>query len=276
MTGVSVPAGEHLSFDLPVGRLSAAQQWWVLTVRGLTQVLRNGEFLFAFLSPAMFAVCFFVPLRKVMDTLGVDYAQFLMPIIMLQSMSFVASSAAMRSSLDGHFGVSERFRVMPMPALVPASARMVTNLVLLGVALVCGLIACVLLGWRPSAVDQGGGGWSGALLAVVIVGAVGLVLAAVADAIGLVSSSPAMTSQVLYFPTLILGMLSNGFVPTERFPEWIRGFVRNQPISQFVASIRLAQDGALTWHAFWPSLCWLAGLLVLAGVLFTIAVRRGR
>lgn len=262
--------------DAAPARISALQQWWVLTCRGLLKVFRNGEFIFAFVSPAMLAVCFFLPLRKVVAEVtedGIDYAQFLMPIIMLQSMAFVASAAAMRSALDGQEGVHTRFRVMPMPAVVPFLARTATNVVLLLVALLCGLVACLIMGWRPVPLDEDGGGAVGAMIAIAIVGVFGLIFALLADAIGLVAKTPTATSQLVAFPTLILGMLSTGFIPLAMFPEWIRGFVRNQPISQVTKSMREAMEGGLTWGGLAPTVWWALGLLVFALVLFGFAAR---
>ncbi|GAA3952803.1 ABC transporter permease [Gordonia caeni] len=262
--------------EAPAARISALQQWWVLTCRGLLKVFRNGEFIFAFLSPALLAVCFFLPLRKVVAEVtdgGIDYAQFLMPIIMLQSMAFVASASAMRSALDGQEGVHTRFRVMPMPAVVPFLARTATNVVLLLVALICGVAACLIMGWRPLPLDEDGGGVTGALIAIAIVGVFGLIFALLSDALGLVAKTPTATSQLVAFPTLILGMLSTGFIPLAMFPEWIRGFVRNQPISQITKAMREAMEGRLIWDGLAPTVWWALGLLALALVLFGFAAR---
>lgn len=271
-----VDARAHAARLAPA-RINPAQQWWVLTQRGLLKVLRNGEFVFAFLSPALLAVCFFLPLRNVVAEVSegaIDYAQFLMPIIMLQSMAFVASASAMRSALDGQEGVHTRFRVMPMPAAVPFLARTATNAVLLVVALVFGLLACLIMGWRPVPLDEDGGGVAGAVLAIGIVGVFGVIFALLADALGLVATTPTATSQLVAFPTLILGMLSTGFIPLAMFPEWIRGFVRNQPISQITKSMREAMEGRLTWNGLGPTVWWAVGLLAVAVVLFALAARR--
>ncbi|MEZ5210155.1 ABC transporter permease [Gordonia sp. (in: high G+C Gram-positive bacteria)] len=256
-------------------RARPAQQLWVLIVRSLTKIVRNGEILFAFISPLMLAACFYLPLRSLVNEIGYDYAQFLMPIIMLQSVSFVASGAAMRSAIDGQEGVHARFRVLPMPASIPLFARTVTNCVMLLVAMGCGLAVCMLIGWRPlSPEEDDGAGWSGALIALAVVLVFGLLLALCADAIGLVARTPEATSQLIAFPTLILGMLSTGFIPLMAFPEWIHGFVKNQPISQLVRVMNRAQEGTLTWQIFAPTFYWSLGLLALAGALFAIYVRR--
>lgn len=255
--------------------ISSFRQWWVLTLRGLLRVYRNGEFIFAFVSPAMLALCFYLPLRKAVSAVaGLDYAQYLMPIIMLQSAAFVASSAAMRSAMDGQEGVNVRFRVMPMPTMVPFLARSATNLVLMLVALACGIATCLIMGWRPVSAEVGGGGVTGAVLAIVLVGMIGMGLALVADGLGLVANTPTATSQLVAFPTLILGMLSTGFIPLQQFPEWIRGFVEYQPISQVTKAMRDAISGSLDWNRFEPTLWWTLGLFGLASVLVIIGTKR--
>ncbi|ALG86958.1 ABC transporter [Gordonia phthalatica] len=247
----------------PFGQLAA------LSSRGITKVFRNGEVIYAFISPVFLAVCFYIPLRKVMDLYpGMDYGQFLMPIIVLQSVGFAGSSAAMRSSIDGSQGINTRFRVLPMSAWVPMLSRLVTNCVLLVVSLVCALVACVLIGWRPD------NGLPGLLMVFLVSGVIGIVLALLADGLGLLAGSPQSTSQAMSLPILILGMLSTGFVPEERFPEWIRGFARNQPVSQFVEALRAAEAGAMTWQVMLPSILWTVGLLAAAVIFFATYRRR--
>ena len=238
------------------------QQLTTLAERGVGKVIRNGELIFAFVAPAFLAACFYLPLSSIMNRYpGVSYGQFLMPIIVLQSVGFSASSAAMRSALDGAEGINTRFRVLPMPAAVPMLARLVTSAFLLSVSLACAAIAALAIGWRPQ-----GGVW-GTVGVFGIAFVVGAAFALLADGIGLAAGSPEATSQTMALPTLILGMLSTGFVPAWMFPSWIRGFVRNQPISQFVDSMRAMDTGTATWRVMAPTVWWCLGLTLVAAVL---------
>ncbi|MFT4128292.1 MAG: ABC transporter permease [Gordonia sp. (in: high G+C Gram-positive bacteria)] len=244
-------------------------QWWTLTARGVSGLVRSGEIIFAFISPAFLAICFYLPLRTIMDQYpGMDYAQYLMPIIALQSVGFVASSAAVRSSLDRTKGINTRFRSLPMPAVVPPLARLSANVTLLVISLICATVASLVIGWRP----QGGVVGTIALYTVALV--VGSLIALIADAIGTVAAGPESTSQILGLPILILGMLSTGVVPAERFPDWIAPFVRNQPISQFADAMRAFNDGTATAGVVLPTLWWCLGLGAVAAVLLVPAQRR--
>lgn len=267
-----ISGGPEAIDDIASPWLRTLRQWWTLTVRGLLNVLRNGEFLFAFIAPAFLALCFFLPLRKIMDAMpGMNYGQFLMPIIILQAVSFAATSAAMRSAFDVSDGINARFRVLPMPGSVPFFARLATNIALLLVSLICGSVAVLIIGWRPD------GGVSGTLLLVAIALGIGLLLALVSDGLGLVAGSPQATSQILGLPTMILGMVSTGFMPEERFPEWIRGFARNQPISQFVEAMRAADSpDPVSWAVMQPAVWWCVGLAAAAGALLFLGARKVR
>ncbi|AZG48354.1 ABC transporter permease [Gordonia insulae] len=247
----------------------AATQWWTLTGRGLAAMIRNGEIVFAFVAPVLLAICFYLPLRTIMDANpSMDYAAFLMPIIALQSVSFVASSAAMRASLDTTKGINTRFRTMPMPVAIPTLARLGTNTVLLVISVICAAATSLVMGWRPL------GSWLDTVGLFAVVLAVGILIAVLADAIGLLSNSPEATSQALSLPILVLGMLSTGFVPEDQFPEWIQPFVRNQPISQFATSMRALSDGTATLDVLTPTIWWCAGLAIGGIVLTLIGVRR--
>ncbi|GAB89948.1 ABC transporter permease [Gordonia rhizosphera] len=259
------------SGSVVVGRptTSAVAQWWALTSRGLRAIVRNGEIIFAFVAPVLLAICFYLPLRSIMDAdPTMDYASFLMPIISLQSVSFVASSAAMRASVDTTKGINTRFRTLPMPVAIPTLARLGTNTALLVISVICAGCTSLVMGWRPegSALETAG------LFGVVLT--VGILVAVLADAIGLLSNSPEATSQALSLPILILGLLSTGFVPEDQFPQWIQPFVRDQPISQFANSMRALSDGTVTLEILTPTIWWCIGFAVLGIVLTTIGIRR--
>ncbi|GAA3048754.1 antibiotic transporter [Gordonia defluvii] len=246
------------------------RQWWALSMRVMASIARNGEFVTALLSPVLLAVCFYLPMRSMMNQApGMDYAAFLMPIITLQSVAFAASAAAIRVAMDRVNRINIRFRSLPMPLLLPASARLAANAALLIVSLACAVVVSVVIGWRP------GAGISGTVGLLALAFGVGIGLVLLADGIGLLAGSPAATSQVLALPVLVLGMLSSGFMPAERFPQWIAPFVRHQPISRFAEAMRAFNDGTATAAVIAPAVWWCAGLLVLGAALVVAGTTKG-
>ncbi|GAA4807196.1 ABC transporter permease [Tomitella cavernea] len=232
------------------------QQWWALSLRLIKPALRNGEIISAIISPIVFTVGFYLPLKFVMSFQGVDYAQFLMPIIALQALSFTALSAAMNAALDRTEGITDRFKTMPIRSGVPLAARMSANLfrlvVSLSVAIACGYV----IGFRFHL------GWTNSVGFCALALLVGFALTMGGDAIGTLSKTPEATTQALTLPQLILGMLSTGFVPITGFPEWIQPFVRNQPISVIATAMRDMTSDGVDWPTLWPALAWSFGALL--------------
>ncbi|PRC51228.1 antibiotic transporter, partial [Mycobacterium sp. ITM-2017-0098] len=68
---------------------------------------------------------------------------------------------------------------------------------------------------------------------VVLVLLIGAALAIIGDLIGVASGFWVATAPMMLIPQLTLGLASVGLQPVERFPDWIQGFVRNQPLSQW-------------------------------------------
>lgn len=256
----------------------ALGQWWVLARRLIRPSWRTGEILTAILAPVAFTVGFYVPLNLVMTVYGhglSSYAQFLMPMIVMQAVSFCAIAAAFRSATDARDGIDIRFATLPMPRWVPLAARITAaaqrSVIAIAAALVCG----TLIGFRFY------GSWWHTLGFLAFSLLIAIALCCGADLIGSVSSSPEATTQVLVLPQLILGMVSTGFAPADQFPGWIQGYARNQPVSQFVDGLRaLAGDstgnaGTVELATLGPGLAWACGLLIACGALaWSHAARR--
>lgn len=249
-----------------VGRASASKkrrfepsgfvQWRVLTARTVRTMVRKGELLVAVIAPLIFTIGFYLPLKFVMQFQGIDYAQFLMPIIVLQAMAFTAISSAQRASTEAATGLSTRLKTMPVVIGAPLMARMSSAFIRSTVTLTAALLFGHVIGFRFSA------GVGQALMFGAMALAISTVLSFGADAIGTLSKSPEATSQALTLPQLILGMASTGFVPESGFPEWIRPFVRNQPISQFSSAMRDMAEGTVTFAGVFPAIAWIVGLTV--------------
>ncbi|WP_069165365.1 ABC transporter permease [Nocardia altamirensis] len=270
MTAATTTSTAPALFEaLPEARLSSFAQWRALTGRIVWTMATKGELIFAIVVPLVFTVGFYLPLRLVMNFQGVHYEQYVMPIIVLQTMSFTMMSNAQRAAFEALTGLSTRLQTMPIGLLVPLSARIAAGLVRSVVALAAALVFGYVIGFRFSA------GFTQAVLFCLFSLAVGTALAIGADALGSLTKSPEALSQALTLPTLIFGMLSCGFVPEHSFPAWIRGFVRNQPISQFSFALRdMAADG-VTWQVLWVPLVWVVGLtLVFIPLAVWASVRR--
>lgn len=256
--------------------VSSVQQWWVLTVRMVKPSLRNGEVGTLAAASVMFTAGFYISLKEITGpfTGMSSYAQFLTPMIVVVAITFSAVSAALRSATDAQQGINQRFKTMPMRSLTPLASRITASMfrcsIALGVSLVCGYV----IGFRfyGGILDT-----VGFVLAALLFGAA---LSMLGDLIGTASENPEATTHLMLLPQLILGFLSVGVQPAERFPEWVQPFVRNQPASQFVIALRaLAGDKTPTapqvsWATVGPSLLWAVGIIVIVIPLHIVVSRR--
>jgi ABC-2 type transport system permease protein len=130
---------------------STIQQWWVLTVRVIRPTLRNGEVLTQVAASIMFTAGFYIPLKHILGafTEGMSgYAQYMMPLIALQAITFASVSAAFRSATDSVQGINRRFKSMPIAPLTPLAARMSASMYRCCIALVVSLICGHVIGFR--------------------------------------------------------------------------------------------------------------------------------
>ncbi|MFC7752692.1 ABC transporter permease [Tsukamurella soli] len=262
----------------PRSTTSALTQWWVLTTRAVVPTLRNGELVTQVAASIMFTVGFYIPLKHFMGVYARDmssYAQYLMPLIALQAVSFAAISGGFRSATDSVAGINRRFRSMPIPRAVPMAARMSASMYRCAVALVLSIVCGYVIGFR---FYGGVGHTAGFCLLVLLVGAA---LGFLGDFIGAASRNPDATTHLMMLPQLVFGLLSVGVQPVQRFPTWIQGFVRDQAISQFVFALRaLAGDttpaaGVVSWSVVGPAVAWAVGMIaVLVPLYLLVVVRR--
>ena len=100
-----------------------------LTERSVLGTLRDGDLFFAIGGPIAFFLCFNITLQGVIDTGGMSYPQYILPVIVVQAMIFTAMTTADRAARDHLSGLGIRLRSMPMTSLVPVSARMLSSLI---------------------------------------------------------------------------------------------------------------------------------------------------
>jgi ABC-2 type transport system permease protein len=257
---------------------STAQQWWVLTTRLIAPTLRNGEVAVGVAVSVAATASLYIPLNRLMD--GPDlkmssYAQYLVPLILLQAIAFASISTAFRAATDSVQGINRRFQSLPIAPLTPLAARITASVYRCVIGLVVALVCGYVIGFR---FHRGPLDVAAFCLLVLLTG---LALAFLADAIGTNSRSPAGTAQWLLLPQLIFGFLSVGIQPLQRFPGWIQPIVHNQPISRIVYALHaLAGDSAqgvapVTWSVIGPALAWVVGVIALT-LPWAIAVYRRR
>ncbi|SPM43068.1 ABC-type multidrug transport system, permease component [Mycobacterium numidiamassiliense] len=239
-----------------------------LTERALMSAARDGALAMELLSPVAYLAGFTVALHGLVDTGHMTYAQYLVPAVVVQSVVFVALITADRSARDHLSGLGVRLATLPISAAVPVSARLAATLVRAVLVLSVAMVAGYAFGFRMT----GGLGYALAfvLMALLLCLAVGLG----ADALGSSTSSIQGASQLLVVPQLLLFMLSTGIAPEKTFPEWLRPYVRNQPVSLVSETLRGMACGHVALGNLMASLAWCVGLVLVFGAITLRAQRR--
>lgn len=240
-----------------------------LTERSLMSAARDGEMIFEIISPAAYLAGFSVALHGLIDTGPVSYTQYFLPAVVAQSMIFVGLLTADRAARDHLFGIGERMRTLPVPAVATVTARTVATLMRGVLSLLVALITGYAFGFRIT----GGLGYAAAFLVISLLLCLAVTLGA--DALGSSANTVQGASHLLFVPQLLLFMLSTGIAPEKTFPVWLRPYVRNQPISQFAEALRGLASGHVALSNLAATLAWCLGMVLVFGAITLRIQRRG-
>lgn len=217
------------------------------------------------LFPIIFLSCFLFAFGRFMSAQGIDYIQYLVPIITLQAIFFTAMGAAVTLTKDVQTGMLQRCRSMPISRVAILGGLMIAYLVRAAIATAILLVFAHIYGFR----------FETGILSVIAYFAIALLFAATAiagySALALKVRQLDLVQSLLIVPYAPFLLLSNGFTPAENFPSWLQPFVQHQPVSYTAAALRaFSSRGQDLLVPAGGSLLWLTGLLIL---LSFIAVR---
>lgn len=241
----------------------------LLAGRNLQRVARNRASIVSIaVMPLIFLFGFSAVLGRSLEAFGVDDAQYLPPVIVLQAMFFTGIASAFFLADDRTSGMIERCRSLPIHPWSVLLGRLGADGVRALVSMTVVLIASTLLGFRFSPGVAAAAGFVALtlLFAVTVAGGCSIV--------GLSARSSEAAASTLSLPYLPLLMLSTGFVPLEGFPGWIQPVVQWQPVSLTVDALRALSSGGPTAQPVARAVAALTVLLVGFGVLSTRAFRR--
>jgi ABC-2 type transport system permease protein len=240
----------------------------VITRRHLKHTTRIPELLFfSIMQPIMFILLFTVVFANAIKVPGIDYKNFMMPAIFVQTMAFATAGTSGGFADDLQKGLIDRFRSLPMARSAVLIGRLTAESVRNTLTLLIMIGAGYIVGFRFQ------NGVLPALGGIVLLVAFAFAFSSIGVVIGLgVKSVEAaqMAGMVWIFP---LTFLSNGFVPMTTLPGWLQSVVRYSPVTQMNDALRAMFYGhgrALAAPAL-QSLAWIAGLTV---VFLALGVRQ--
>jgi ABC transporter DrrB family efflux protein len=238
----------------------------VLAKRNLLRIPRAPDLLMSFTGqPVMFVLLFAYVFGGAIKTPGYSYIDFLMPGIIVQTMSFGGFITAVGLAEDLKKGLIDRFRSLPMSRAAVLAGRtladVVTNSISITVMLVVGVIA----------------GFSFDAPLLHIVGGILLLLlfgyafSWVFAFVGLTASSPEAAQSLGFMFIFPLTFVSSAFVPVESMPGALQAFAEVNPFTIVVDAMRSLFLGTPAGNDVWGAVAWSLGIIA---VFATLSVQR--
>jgi len=193
---------------------------------------------------------------------GTDYANYVVPGIILLCAGFGAATTAVSVAEDMTTGVIDRFRSLPIASSAVLTGHVVASMVRNLLSTLIVVLLAIAAGFRPEASVLG------------LLGAVGMImlfilaLSWVAVVVGLLAKSAEAASGFTFF-ILFLPYLSSAFVPTDTMPSVLQGIAEHQPVTPMIETIRGLLLGAGVGDNAWLAAAWFGGIAVAA---FTASV----
>src|SRR5918995_1293591 len=206
----------------------------VVAERNLIRLPRAPDLLLAFtVQPIMFVLLFVYVFGGAIQTPGFDdYADFLIPGIIVQNIAFGGFVTALGLNEDLKKGLIDRFRSLPMARSAVLAGRtladVVTNFLSMMVLLTTGLI----IGFSFDA------NLGEILLGIVLLLIFGYAFSWFFALLGLLVSSPEAANSVGFIAVFPLTFISSAFVPVDSMPSALQWFAEINPFTIMVGAIR--------------------------------------
>jgi ABC-2 type transport system permease protein/oleandomycin transport system permease protein len=242
----------------------------VIAKRNLLRIPRQPDLWVSFtVQPLMFVVLFVYVFGGAIQTPGYDdYVDFLMPGIIVQTMSFGGFVTAIGLSDDLSKGLVDRFRSLPMARSAVLAGRTLADVATNTVSLVVMVVVGIVLGFNftssPPEVVAG--------LALMLL--FGYAFSWVFAYVALLSGSAEAANALGFMVIFPLTFASSAFVPPESMPAAIEAFAEVNPISTIVDAARALFVDAPAGNDVWAAVLWCLGLIAVFGTLSVHRYRR--
>jgi ABC transporter DrrB family efflux protein len=240
----------------------------VLARRSLLRIPRAPDLLLSFtVQPIMFVLLFAYVFGGAIATPGFeDYVDFLMPGIIVQTMSFGGFVTALGLAEDLKKGLVDRFRSLPMSRGAVLAGRTVSDVATNSISIAVMLIVGVIVGFSFDAP-----------LTHIVAGLLLLLLFGYAFSwvfafVGLTSSSPEAAQSLGFIVIFPLTFVSSAFVPVESMPGALQAFAEVNPFTIVVDAMRYLFLGTpAAGNNVWGAVAWSLGITAFFA---TLSVRK--
>lgn len=232
---------------------------WILTKRSLLHIIKNRDQVLGLtIQPVMFMLLFRYVFGGAIDTGPIDYVNFLMAGILIQSVAFGSLTTSLSVTTDLQRGIIDRLKSLPILSLAAVTGHVVADiarnlvqaLVMIGVGL--------LVGFRPTADVSS---W---LMIAGLVLLFTFALSWVAAIIGLVAKTIETAQWMGFLLIFPMTFASAAFVPTESMPAVLKVFAQNQPVTQVIEAVRALMNNLPVGNHAWLSIIWSLGIIIIS------------
>jgi ABC-2 type transport system permease protein/oleandomycin transport system permease protein len=241
----------------------------VLAKRSILRIPRQPDLLVGYtIQPIMFVLLFVYVLGGAIETPGFDYADFLIPGIIVQSVAFGGFVTALGLSEDLKKGLIDRFRSLPMwsPAvltgrvLADIGTNIIQLVILFGVGFAVGF-------WFTTSVPE-------VVAGILLLLLIGYAFSWVFAFIGLIASSPEASNAYGFTILFPITFISSAFVPVETMPGWLQPFAEHNPFTTMVDAIRALFLDTPAGNDVWLAVVWCFAIIAVFGGLSVWRYRR--
>jgi ABC-2 type transport system permease protein/oleandomycin transport system permease protein len=241
----------------------------VLARRSLLRIRRQPDLLVGFtVQPLMFVLLFVYVFGGAISTPGYDYVDYLMPGIIVQSMTFGGFVTALGLSEDLKKGLIDRFRSLPMSRSAVLTGRTLADVAsnVLQLAVMIGVGLAVGFSFATSIPEI--------LAGIALVLLIGYAFSWVFAFIGLSVSSPEAANAFGFTLIFPLTFISSAFVPVDSMPDWLQKFAEVNPITTMVDATRALFLGTPAGNDVWGAVVWALGIIAVFSALAVWRYRR--
>jgi ABC-2 type transport system permease protein/oleandomycin transport system permease protein len=242
---------------------------WVLAKRSFLRILRAPDLILAFtVQPIMFVLLFAYVFGGAIATPGYDYIDFLIPGILVQTMSFGGFVTALGLAEDLKKGLVDRFRSLPMSRSAVIFGRTLADVATNTISITVMLVVAVIIGFSfdaPLLHIVGG---------ILLLLLFGYAFSWVFAFIGLTSSSPEAAQSLGFIVIFPLTFISSAFVPPDSMPAALQAFAEVNPFTITVDAMRALFLGAPAGNNVWGAVAWSIGIAAVFAFLAVAKYKR--
>lgn len=244
-TSDTLIVGEDLARVLAPGRKpeppGAVQNVLTFGWRALLKVKHMPEQLFdVIVTPIMFTVMFTYLFGGALAGSPDAYIQFLLPGILVQTVTFTTIYTGFTLNTDISKGVFDRFRSIPIWRASPIVGAMAGDTVRYTISSLIVIVIGFILGFRPEAELVG------VVASLILLNVFGFGFSWIFVVLAMIVRTPSVVMTMSWLVLMPVTFASNIFVDPATMPSWLQAFISVNPVAILVTAVRDLMAGTAT------------------------------